>query len=486
MSRDVEKRILSNLHGHKTRTRLTQIHAHILRHCLHQSNQVLAHFTSVCGLLNKMFYAESIFQQTENPNILLFNSMIKGYSRFGPFENSLHFYSLMRSRLIWPDEYTFAPLLNSCSNLSGFQVGQGVHAETISLGYERFPAIRIEILQLYTSQGNMNDARKVFDEMLHRDVIVWNIMINGFCKKGDVETGLHLFRQMNERSVVSWNLIISSLARNGRDKEALAIFLEMQDDNNCYEPDDATLVSILPVCARLGADAIDVGQKIHSYAESSKLINKFINVGNSIVDFYCKCGNLEKAFIVFKKMKQKNVVSWNTMISGLALNGEGEQGVDLFEEMISKGGVAPNHSTFVGTLTCCAHSGLVEKGLDYFGSMIVKYEVEPKIEHYGIMVDLLGRVGRVKEAYEVIRSMPMKANAAIWGALLSGCRTYDNLDIAEFAVKELIEIEPWNSGNYVLLSNMLAGRNEWDEVEKVRLLMKENSILKAAGQSIMM
>lgn len=320
----------------------------------------------------------------------------------------------------------------------------------------------------------------MFDEMHQRDVIVWNLMIRGFYKAGDVEMGLRLFRQMGERSVVSWNLMISCLAQSGRDGEALGVFHEMQA--NGVKPDEATVVSVLPVCGRLGE--VDVGQWIHSYAAGScGLFKDFISVGNSLVDFYCKCGMLEKASTVFRDMPQKNVVSLNAMISGLALNGNGELGVDLFEEMISEG-VNPNGATFVGVFACCAHAGLVEKGWDLFRSMSLKHHMEPKLEHYGSMVDILGRSGRLCEARDFIRSMPMKPNAAIWGALLSACRTYEDMELAECAVNELINLEPWNSGNYVLLSNIYAERGKWDEVEKVRVLMRENCINKAPGQSM--
>ncbi|KAI8026870.1 Pentatricopeptide repeat-containing protein [Camellia lanceoleosa] len=477
--REVERRILHLLHGCKTRTQLTQIHAHFLRHHLHQSNQILSHFISVCFSLHRISYANLIFHQTHNPNIFLFNSMIKGHSLSKPFQNSLQFFTIMKSLGIWPNEFTFAPLLKSCSNLLDLKMGQGVHKEVISVGFESFSSIRIGIVELYVSCGMMEDAMKVFDEMPHRDVIVWNLMIRGFCEIGDFEMGFRLFRQMSEWSVVSWNVMISSLARSGRENEVLEIFCQMQD--NGFKPDEATVVSVLPVCARL--EAVDIGQWIHSYAKSSGLYRDFISIGNSLVDFYCKCGILETAFTVFKDMPRKNVVSWNAMISGLAFNGKGELGVDLFEEMLSKD-VKPNDATFVGVLACCAHAGLVQQGLDLFASMTTKHQIEPKLEHYGSMVDLLGRSGCVKEAHDLIRTMPMNPNATIWGALLSACCTHDKMELAESAVKELTDLEPWNSGNYVLLSNVYAKRGKWDEVEKVRALMMENRINKAPGQSM--
>ncbi|KAF3454595.1 hypothetical protein FNV43_RR05043 [Rhamnella rubrinervis] len=477
--REVERRVLRLLHGHKTRTRLSQIHAHFLRHGLHHSNQVLAHFVSVCRSLNKMAYANRVFHHTRNPNIFLFNSMIKGYSLCGPFEQSLQMFLVMKARGILPDEYTFAPLLKACSNICDYRMGQCFHSQVLRVGFEWFESVQIGIVELYVSCVMMADATKVFDAMSYRDVIVWNLMIRGFCKSGDVDMGLYLFRQMNERSIISWNSMISCLAKSGRDSEALQLFGEMRDQG--FELDEATVVSTLPVCARLGA--VEIGEYIHSYTDSTGLLQEVASVGNSLVDFHCKCGNLDSAFSIFRQMQCKTVVSWNAMISGLAFNGKGQLGVDLFQEMMNKG-MNPNDATFVGVLSCCAHAGMVEKGRDLFASMTITHQIEPKLEHYGCMVDIFGRSGCLKEAHDLIRSMSMKPNSTLWGSLLSSCRTYGDLELAELAVKELINLEPWNSGNYVLLSNIYAEEGNWDKVEEVRVVMREKYVRKAPGQSV--
>lgn len=404
--------------------------------------------------------------------------MIKGFSLCEPFEKSPFIFSLMKDRGIWADEYTFAPLLKSCSNICDYRLGQCVHGEVLRVGFEWFSSIRIGIIELYVTCGRMGDAHKVFDDMSHRDVIVWNLMIRGFCKTGNVDTGLCLFRQMSERNVVSWNSMISCLAQSGRDSEALELFNEMRDQS--FEPDEATVVSVLPACARLGA--VDVGKWIHIYTDSRGLLQQVVSVGNSLVSFYCKCGDLDAASSVFDRMAQKNVVSWNSLILGYAFNGRGERGINLFEEMMTIDD-KPNDATFVAALTCCAHAGLVEKGRDLFASMTEIHRIEPKLEHYGCMVDVLGRSGCLKEAHDLIKSMPMKPNAALLGALLGACSTHGEVKLAELAAKELIDLEPWNSGNYVLLSNIYAEDGRWDEVEKVRDLMKENCITKAPGQS---
>ncbi|XP_010544194.1 PREDICTED: pentatricopeptide repeat-containing protein At1g09190 [Tarenaya hassleriana] len=476
---EIERKLLRLLHGQKTRTRLSEIHAHFLRHGLHGSNLLLAHFISICSSLNKSDYAYGVFSQIQNPSILVFNAMIKCYSLLGPAMESLRFFSSMKSRGIWADEYTYAPLLKSCSSVCDLRLGECVHGEVIRTGFHRFGSIRIGLMELYASGSKMGDAKKVFDEMRDKDVVVWNVMIRGFCNVGDVDTGLNLFRQMTERTVVSWNSMISSLSQCGRDRDALEQFCEMRDQG--FDPDEVTVVTVLPICARLGVT--DVGKWIQSFVESNGLFHDFTSVGNALLDYHCKCGELETAVSLFKQMQRKNVVSWNTMISGSAVNGKGELGIDLFNEMINEGVITPNVATFLGVLACCSYTGRVDRGRELFALMRERFNLEPRTEHYGAMVDLLSRSGRIREAFEFLRVMPVEANAAMWGSLLSACRSHGDVELAEIAAMELVRIEPLNSGNYVLLSNLYAEEGRWEDVEKVRTLMKQKCLRKSAGQS---
>ncbi|EOA36671.1 hypothetical protein CARUB_v10012008mg [Capsella rubella] len=476
---EIERKLLRLLHGHSTRTRLPEIHAHLLRHYLHGSNLLLAHFISICGSLSYSDYASRVFSHIQNPNVLVFNAIIKCYSLVGPPLQSLSFFSSMKSRGIWADEYTYAPLLKSCSSLSDSRFGKCVHGEVLRTGFHRLGKIRIGVVELYASDGRMGDAQKVFDEIPDRNVVVWNLMVRGFCDSGDVERGLSLFKQMTERSIVSWNSMISSLSKCGRDREALELFCEMIVQG--FDPDEATVVTVLPISASLGV--LDTGKWIHSTVESNGLIKDFITVGNALVDFYCKSGDLETATTIFGQMQRINVVSWNTLISGCAMNGKGESGIDLFDAMIEEGKVAPNEATFLGVLACCSYTGRLEKGEELFGLMREKFKLEPRTEHYGVMVDLMSRSGRVIEAFEFLKTLPVNANAAMWGSLLSACRSQGDVKLAEVAAMELVKIEPGNSGNYVLLSNLYAEEGRWQDVEKVRTLMKKNRLRKSTGQS---
>jgi pentatricopeptide repeat protein len=228
---------------------------------------------------------------------------------------------------------------------------------------------------------------------------------------------------------------------------------------------------------------VGAGRWAHEYACKTGILDRSVHVVNAVVDMYCKCGDVGGAREVFKGMQQRSVVSWNTMISGFSLNGQGIKGIELFREML-RSGEDPNAVTFLGVLGCCAHAGAVDIGRGIFQTMKSQHGIEAGIEHYGCMVDLLGRSGLLEEAHAVILEMPMRPNAAIWGSLLSACRAHAGLGIAEVALKELISLEPWNSGNYVLLANLYAETGRWEEAGDARRLMRKMSVQKAPGQSL--
>ncbi|XP_039127910.1 LOW QUALITY PROTEIN: pentatricopeptide repeat-containing protein At1g09190 [Dioscorea cayenensis subsp. rotundata] len=454
--RAAERRILQLLQDQKARIFTDELLAHILRHHLHFSPSLL----------------------------LFFNSLLKSHS-LSPSSShlSLPLFSLLRHLSLFPNHLTFPPLLKSLSNLRHLIAGQSIHATTIISGFHSYPSISIATLDLYSSCHHLHDARNVFDEMPHRDAVVWNILINAFSKAGDLQNAYLFFRRADHRNTVTWNSIINGFAKAGKDEAAMDLFKEMWDAG--IELDDATLATVLPVCARLGA--VHAGRLIHDHARRRGLLKDAVNnvhVLNSLIDMYCKCGDLVTARKVFDEMPKRSVVSWNAMINGLGSNGRGEDGLELFESMM-RSGFRPNAGTFLGVLGCCRHTGMVGKGREVFRVMAAEYGVEPEIEHYGCMVDLLGRCGFVREGYELITRMTMRPSAAIWGALLSSCRNYGDVEMAVVAAKELVEVEPWNSGNYVLLSNVYAEAGRWEDVEKVRISMKEQCVKKAApGQSL--
>ncbi|TVU23583.1 hypothetical protein EJB05_25957, partial [Eragrostis curvula] len=412
------------------------------------------------------------------PPLPLLNAAVKALSDSSP-PLAFRVLSTLR-RLHAPDRLSFLPLLGCATSLP---LLSALHGLLLRLGFLSHHAISLALLKPYP----LPYVRALFDEMPQRNrcTVAYNTLITVHLNAKDIRAARHLFDEMqrykrSRRSVVSWNTMIAGCARCGRDDMAVWFFEKMVEDGE-VAPDDGTLAAVLPACGRTGNVA--AGRWAHEYARKNGLLERMVHVANALVDMYCKCGDVDSAKAVFDGMQQRSVVSWNSMIAGFSLNGHGIEGIELFQEMRTQG-FEPNAVTFLGVLGCCAHAGAVDVGREIFQSMQLDNGIEPAIEHYGCMVDLLGRSGLLEEAHTLIRGMPMKPNAAIWGALLSACRAHAGLGIAEVALKELISLEPWNSGNYVLLANLYAETERWEESGEVRRLMRRMSANKAPGKSL--
>lgn len=324
----------------------------------------------------------------------------------------------------------------------------------------------------------MSDARRLLDEAALFDEVSFNSMISGYARLGDLQNARKVFDEMPARNVVSWSAMVSGYVQGGRSKEALDVFSQMQAEG--CKPDDTTLVGVLAACAHLGA--LEQGKWVHSYLKGNNLrVSVFL--GSALIDMYSKCGDAELGLKVFKEMRDKNLLVWTTMIKGLAMHGRGLEALQLFSEMEGSG-IVPDDIAFIGALCACTHAGLVNKGRKMFDSMIQQYGIKPKIEHYGCMVDLLARNGLLDEAQKLIECMPMKPDALIWGAIMAGCRFHKNVELAEYAVKHLIQLEPECSGVYVLLGNIYAASGRHNDARGIRYLMKRMGVEKTPGCSL--
>ncbi|XP_047321137.1 putative pentatricopeptide repeat-containing protein At5g40405 [Impatiens glandulifera] len=246
------------------------------------------------------------------------------------------------------------------------------------------------------------------------------------------------------------------------------------------KPDETTLVSVLSACTHLGA--LEQGQWIHAYIKKNNLIINFI-LGTTLIDMYMKCGYVENAVEVFDGMSEKAVSTWNAFIQGMALNGLVEESLGIFSDM-KRCGVMPNEITFMGVLAACRHMGLVDEGKNHFNSMIQVHKLEPNVKHYGCMVDLLGRAGMLKEAEDLINSMPIEPDVATWGALLGACKKHGDKEMGERIGRNLIELHPDHDGFHVLLSNIFASKGNWDDVVGIRRAMMKDHINKTPGCSM--
>lgn len=362
--------------------------------------------------------------------------------------------------------------------LQDLRHGRIVHAFVEKLGLQLNLVLQNVILHLYATCGNISDALLAFDKMPQRDVVTWNTMITHLVKRGDIDSAYQMFVQMPERNVRSWTAMVGGFVQCGKPKEAIELYTKMEESG--LKPNEVTVVAVLAACADLGA--LDLGIRVHEYSNKNGFKNN-IHICNTLIDMYIKCGCLEAADHVFEGMKERRtIVSWSAMIQGLAIHGKAKEALELFSEMI-RTGMKPNGVTFIGLLTACSHMGLINEGRAFFSSMTRDYGIVPCIGHYGCMVDLLSRAGHLEEAHDFIKQMPIKPNAAVWGALLGGCKVHKNIEMAEEAMRQLHELDPLNDGYYVVLANIYSEAKKWEDAARVRKSMKDKGLKKTIAWS---
>ncbi|KAJ9707795.1 hypothetical protein PVL29_000050 [Vitis rotundifolia] len=391
--------------------------------------------------------ARRLFEEIPVRDAVSWNAMIAGYAQSGRFEEALTFFQEMKRANVAPNESTMVTVLSACAQSGSLELGNWVRSWIEDHGLGSNLRLVNALIDMYSKCGDLDKARDLFEGICEKDIISWNVMIGGYS-------------HMNSY------------------KEALALFRKMQQSN--VEPNDVTFVSILPACAYLGA--LDLGKWIHAYIDKKFLGLTNTSLWTSLIDMYAKCGNIEAAKQVFAGMKPKSLGSWNAMISGLAMHGHANMALELFRQMRDEG-FEPDDITFVGVLSACSHAGLVDLGRQCFSSMVEDYDISPKLQHYGCMIDLLGRAGLFDEAEALMKNMEMKPDGAIWGSLLGACRVHGNVELGEFAAKHLFELEPENPGAYVLLSNIYATAGRWDDVARIRTKLNDKGMKKVPGCS---
>ncbi|KAG1334569.1 pentatricopeptide repeat-containing protein, mitochondrial [Cocos nucifera] len=329
----------------------------------------------------------------------------------------------------------------------------------------------------YVQAQEMEEAQSLFQGLLDPDARSWNLMICGFTQKGEVEQAQEFFDRMPQKSIVSWNTMIAGYEQNGDYEGAIELFSKMQVVGE--KPDWHTLSSVLSACA--GLAILHLGTQIHQLI--TKTIVADIPINNALITMYARCGNLMDAKAIFDGMKmQRDVVSWNAMIGGYAQHGLASKALALFEDM-KRRKIRPTHITFTAMLNACGHAGLVDEGRREFDSMVHEFDIVPRVEHYASLVDLIGRHGQLEDAMEVINSMTVPPDKAVWGALLGACRVHNNVELAWVAAKALAEVEPESSAPYVLLYNIHADKGRWDDAIKLREMMDKYRVLKLPGYS---
>ncbi|XP_009366723.2 putative pentatricopeptide repeat-containing protein At3g11460, mitochondrial [Pyrus x bretschneideri] len=392
--------------------------------------------------------ARKVFDENPHSRMLTvcYNALIGGHTSNSRFSDAVLLFRRMREAGVAVNSVTMLGLVPGCAAPLHLGFGMCLHGSGVKCGFDIDSSVTNCLLTMYVKCGSLDHARKLFDAMPEKGLITWNAMISGY-------------------------------AQNGLATHVLSLYKEMESCGVC--PDPVTLVGVLSSCTHLGAQGIgrEVERRIESCGFGS---NPYLN--NALVNMYARCGNLVKAQAIFDAMPQKSLVSWTAIVGGYGLHGQGEVALELFEKMVMTG-IRPDKTVFVTVLSACSHAGLTDKGLEYFAAMEKIYGLQPGPEHYSCMVDLLGRAGRLKEAKELIESMPVNPDGAVWGALLGACKIYKNVGLAELAFEHVVELEPTNIGYYVLLSNIYSDAKNLEGVLKVRVMMRERKLKKEPGFS---
>ncbi|KAG1367701.1 pentatricopeptide repeat-containing protein, mitochondrial [Cocos nucifera] len=472
---------------------------------------------SLNGLLDdaKELFGKMISSGIE-PDLVTWNSLISGHSHHGTINEVFELFRRVQEEGLKPNSSSITSILRTISDSGLLEYGKQIHGYVMRNWLESNVYVGTSLIDMYMKCLGVADARRVFDIMKHKNVLTWNSLVSGYAQSGLLDEALELVKKMEgggaqpnlttwnglisgysmkgmssqakilihqlkangmKPNVISWTALISGCCQNGQYEDSMYFFAEMQDEG--IEPNLVTIASLLRACAALAL--LKKGAELHCFA-TRKGFDGDVVVATALADMYSKSGSLLHAHRIFKKIGNKNLASWNAMINGFAAHGGGREAISLFDEMCMSG-IKPDGITFTALLSGCRHAGLIGEGWKYFDAMKNCYNVTPTLEHYTCMVDLLSRRGYLDEAWDFIQDMPLEPDASVWGALLGGCRTHRNLELAEIAAKNLFQLEPYNSANYLLMMSVYAYENRWEDAENVRDAMHAVGVKSRAGWS---
>lgn len=453
---------------------LKQIHAQALTQGFLFIEQPLA-----CKLVNSYAKlgnphdAQKVFGYIQDPDRVTYTSLINLYLSTQLPIKAFSVFSKLVNEGLRPDSHSVVGALSACGKKQDSLNGKLVHGMIFRFQLGANSIVGNALIDMYCRNGEIKIAQLVFKQMGIKDMSSWTSLLNGFVMCNGLESARRVFDEMPWRNDVAWTAMITGYVRGGMPIRGLEMFKQMKAEGE-NQPTVITAVAVLSGCADLGAH--DHGQAVHGYISKVNL-DKGVTVSNALMDMYSKGGCVESAMKIFDRLVKKDVFSWTTMISAHSSHGKGNHALEVFYDMLESG-VIPNDVTFLLVLSGCSHSGLLVEANKLFNGMIQCYGFEPKIEHYGCMVDLLCRAGLLEEAKELIDNMPMDPDAVIWRSLLSACMNQRNLGLAEIAGKKIIELEPHDDGVYVLFSNIYHVANRMKDARKMRKMMGDQKVMK--------
>ncbi|MQL73307.1 hypothetical protein Taro_005653 [Colocasia esculenta] len=442
----------SSLLPHQCRSleEFRQVHAQLIK--LGQdgdTRRAAGDLIAACALSDwgSMDYALSIFRCVQDPTSFQLNALIRGFVRRGDPAAAFVLYRDVQEGGLAPDNFTFTFLLKACARFPDVGEGSQIHGLVCKHGFQSDMFVQNSLISMYGNCGEIGLSRKVFDQM------------------------------GGQRSVASWSALLAAHTRVGLWKECLALYGRMRSEG--WRADESTLVSVLSCSTHMGA--MEIGRCLHCCLLRTTSKPNVI-VQTSLVDMYIKCGCLKKGLRVFRAMEEKNLWTYSVVISGLAMHGDCEKALWVFADML-RDDLRPDGAVYVSVLTACSRAGLLAEGLRCFDRMRFEHHIMPSLQHYTCLVDLMARAGKLEEAYDFIRGMPVEPNSIIWRCLLSACRVHRNLELGELAIRRLLELDPGNAGDYLLMSNMYAQAGRWEDAARIRTAMVDRALLQVPGSS---
>ncbi|KAL5174141.1 Pentatricopeptide repeat-containing protein [Glycine soja] len=474
----------------KSISQLHQVHAHSIttgllpHHTFPILNNILSTLSSLLTTSSNSnsiitFYALSLFHSIPNPSTFSFNTLIRIHTLLLSPLPALHLFSTLRRLSLPPDFHTFPFVLKASAQLHSLSLAQSLHSQALKFGLLPDLFSLNTLIGVYSIHHRVSDAHKLFYECPHGDVVSYNALIHGLVKTRQISRARELFDEMPVRDEISWGTMIAGYSHLKLCNQAIELFNEMMRLE--VKPDNIALVSVLSACAQLGE--LEQGSIVHDYIKRNRIrVDSYLATG--LVDLYAKCGCVETARDVFESCMEKYVFTWNAMLVGFAIHGEGSMVLEYFSRMVSEG-VKPDGVTLLGVLVGCSHAGLVLEARRIFDEMENVYGVKREGKHYGCMADMLARAGLIEEGVEMVKAMPSGGDVFAWGGLLGGCRIHGNVEVAKKAAQQVMEIKPEDGGVYSVMANIYAHTEQWDDLVKVRRSLSANKrAKKITGRSL--
>lgn len=423
------------------------IHGYIIRREVQLDLVAITALVDFYSKCNNLIQARELFDSVETCDAVLYNVMMAGYLENKFAGDAIKTFIEMVGRGVKPNISSFLSLLSALSELKDIKGGTCIHGYILRHGFDWNTEIINITIYMYAKCGHMVYARQLFDRMRYKDLVSWTSMMMGYVCHGHADEAITLFRMMHREKL---------------------------------DYDSIALTSLLQAFSQLAC--LSLAKEVHCHLYRVHL-DREIPVINSLISTYAKCGRLDISRDVFEHKSGQCLTSWNTMIAAYAMHANCVEVLKLLDRMKEEK-VKPDVVTFTSILTACSHSGFVEEGLQVFRSMTEEYHITPNEVHYNCMVDLLSRAGQLEEAYDMVKCLPSTKGISAIGALLSACRVHRNTEMGEVIGRQLLELEPDNSSAYSLVSNIYAEAGKWDEVARLRAIVKDKGLKRIPGSSV--